>query len=425
MGWRQIAAIGVTIGLNALDGFDVLAISFASPGIAAEWGIDRASLGVVLAMELIGMAAGSILLGGVADRMGRRPMIILCLVVMAAGMAMAATATNLGELSCWRIVTGLGIGGMLASINAAAAEHSSARSRHLSVSLMVIGYPIGAVLGGLVVAQLLQSHDWRSIFIFGAAATLLFIPIVLALLPETIPYLAQRRPERALMRVNRVLRRFGHPTLDALPEPESEGAKASMTEIFRPAMLGITLLVTLAYFLHISTFYFIIKWVPTIVVDLGFTPSDAAGVLVWANVGGAVGGGLFGLATRRLALRSLAVAVLLGSALMVVWFGTGPADLFRLSALVAVTGLFANAGVVALYALFAQTFPTSSRATGTGFAIGIGRGGAALSPIVAGLLFKTEMGLQGVALILASGSALAAVAVLLLPSSPKPGGEAE
>src|ERR1700682_3128097 len=103
----QVAAVAITVGLHALDGFDVLAISFASPGIAREWGIDRAALGIVLSMELVGMALGSILLGGIADRIGRRPTILGCLVVMATGMIMATTVNGLVGLSLWRVVTGL------------------------------------------------------------------------------------------------------------------------------------------------------------------------------------------------------------------------------------------------------------------------------------------------------------------------------
>src|SRR5688572_21205263 len=167
----QIAVVAITVALNALDGFDVLSISFASPGIAAEWGIDRAALGIVLSMELVGMAIGSVLLGGIADRFGRRPTILGCLVLMAIGMFMATTVSGLYALGAWRITTGLGIGGMLAAINAVAAEFSNARRRHLSVSIMAIGYPVGAVLGGLVAAQLLQANDWRSVFYFGTAAT--------------------------------------------------------------------------------------------------------------------------------------------------------------------------------------------------------------------------------------------------------------
>ena len=417
MSRAQVIAVAITVALNALDGFDVLAISFASPGIAAEWGIDRAALGLVLSMELIGMGVGSILLGGVTDRIGRRPMILLCLFVLTIGMVMATTSADVVTLSAWRVFTGLGIGGMLAATNATVAEYSNAKNRNFCVALMVIGYPIGAVLGGTVAAQLLQTSDWRSVFHFGAIVSAAFIPLVWLFLPETIPFLCQKQPRGALERINRSLARMGHSAVAVLPPVTSPTERRPMAEIFRPAMLPATLLVTLAYFLHIATFYFILKWVPKIVVDMGFAPSSAAGVLVWANVGGAVGGALLGLLARRLPLKQLTIFVLLGSVVMVGWFGRGQSDLAELSLIVAVAGFFTNAGVVGLYAIFAEVFPTPVRATGTGFAIGVGRGGAALSPVLAGLLFQAGIGLQGVALVMASGAGLAALALLFLPRS--------
>lgn len=414
MSRAQMIAVAITVALNALDGFDVLAISFASPGIAAEWGIDRAALGLVLSMELIGMGVGSILLGGLADRIGRRPMILLCLFVLTIGMAMATTSGDVVTLSAWRIFTGLGIGGMLAATNATAAEYSNDRNRNFCIALMVIGYPIGAVLGGTVAAQLLQTNDWRSVFHFGAIVSAAFIPIVWLFLPETIPFLCQKQPKGALDRINRSLARMGHSAIAVLPPATSSKERRPVSAIFQPALLPTTLLVTAAYFLHIATFYFILKWVPKIVVDMGFAPSSAAGVLVWANLGGAIGGALLGLVARRLPLKQLTIGVLLGSVGMVAWFGRGQSDLAELSLIVAVAGFFTNAGVVGLYAIFAEAFPTSVRASGTGFAIGLGRGGAALSPVVAGLLFQSGMGLQGVALVMASGAGLAAIALLFL-----------
>jgi benzoate transport len=413
----QIVAVVITMALNALDGFDVLAISFASPGIAAEWGIDRGALGIVLAMELIGMAVGSVVLGGVTDRIGRRPMILLCLCVMAMGMLMVPTTNGVASLSLWRIFTGLGIGGMLAATNATVAEYANSRSRSLCVSLMAVGYPLGAVLGGAVVAQLLQGGDWRIVFHFGGIVTLALVPIVWFFLPETIPFLCHKRPRGALDKINRLLARMGQGAVAVLPPVVAGDARKSVADLFRPGLLVTTLLVTLAYFAHIATFYFILKWVPKIVVDMGFAPSSAAGVLVWANVGGATGGVLLGLLATRLPLRPLTIAALVGAVLMVSWFGRGQADLVQLSLVVGIAGFFTNAGVVGLYAIFAQAFPTHVRATGTGFAIGVGRGGAAFSPILAGFLFQAGFGLQGVAMAMASGAAIAAVALFLLPAA--------
>jgi benzoate transport len=416
----QIAVVVITIGLNALDGFDVLAISFASPGIARAWGIDRAALGIVLSMELFGMGLGSILLGGVADKIGRRRTLLGCLVIMTVGMIMATRAQGVYDLSVWRIFTGLGIGGMLAAINAVAAEFSNARRRSLNVSLMAIGYPIGAVVGGSIAALLLKGGDWRVVFEFGAVATAVFIPLVLWFVPESVSWLCRRQPAGALANVNRSLVRMGHAPVAELPLISAEALKRSVGDIFSAQLARVTVLVTLAYFLHITTFYFILKWVPKIVVDMGFTPSSAAGVLVWANVGGATGGAVLGLLSLRFGLKHLTMFVLVMSTIMVAVFGRGQATLAQLSLICAITGFFTNAGVVGLYGIFAQVFPTHVRATGTGFAVGFGRAGAMLAPIIAGYLFRAGYGLEFVSIAMGVGSLVAAIALWLLPYKAEP-----
>ena len=185
----QVLVIVMTVALNALDGFDILSISFASPGIAAEWGILPPELGIVLSMELIGMGLGSLLLGGIADQMGRRPTVLACLSVMAVGMLLAPTAENTIELSFWRIVTGFGIGGMLSSTNALAAEFASRRRRNFCIAAMATGYSIGGVVGGFFASRLLEVFDWRSTFYLGAGLTALCVPVFYLLVPESVHWL--------------------------------------------------------------------------------------------------------------------------------------------------------------------------------------------------------------------------------------------
>jgi benzoate transport len=414
----QVTVVTITIALNALDGFDVMSISFASPGIAAEWGIDRAALGIVLSMELIGMAIGSVVLGNVADRIGRRPTMLGCLTVMALGMFMATTVRGVVDLSIWRVVTGLGIGGMLAAINAVAAEFSNARRRHLSVSMMSIGYPVGAVLGGMVAAQLLQVYSWRSVFYLGAAVTTVLIPVVFFIVPESVHWLVRKQPKGALGGVNTALTRMGHAPVAALPPLGATETHRATGSIFSSGLLATTVIVTFAYFFHITTFYFILKWVPKIVVDFGFAASSAAGVLVWANVGGATGGAVFGLLTQRFGVKPLTIGVLLLSTVGVAFFGQTPPDLARLSLICAVAGFFGNAAIVGLYAILAQAFPTHVRAFGTGFTVGVGRGGSVLAPVLAGFLFEAGYALPIVAFIMALGSLLSAGVLMMLKLEP-------
>jgi len=417
----QIIAVAITIGLNALDGFDVLSISFASPGIAAEWHVAPGALGVILSMELIGMAIGSIVLGAVADKIGRRPTVLGCLVLMTAGMFMATTAKGPVDLSAWRVLTGLGIGGVLASINAIAAEFSNAKRKNLSVAIMAIGYPIGGVLGGQVVQGLLKTGDWRSVFYFGATVTAIFIPLVLLWVPESVQWLAQNQPANALKKINRTLARMRHQAIAALPLRQSNTPKASIADIFSPALLATTIIVTMAYFFHIVTFYFVLKWVPKIVVNMGFAASSATAVLKWANLGGACGGAVLGLLGMRYSMKTLTIGVMIMSTVMVMVFGHSPPDLERLSLICACTGFFTNGAIVGMYAIFAQAFPTHLRAFGTGFAIGIGRGGSALAPVVAGFLFQGGYSVPTVATAMSVSALIAAGVLSLLKLRPERG----
>ena len=386
----QIIAVAITIGLNALDGFDVLSISFASPGIAQGVGHrSRPRSASCCRWSCSAWPSARSCSGGVADKIGRRPTMLGCLVLMAVGMFMATTVEGLYDLSIWRIVTGLGIGGMLAAINAVAAEFSNLKRRHLCVSIMAIGYPIGAVLGGLVVAQLLKTQHWRSVFYFGASARWLFIPLVLLFVPESVHWLARKQPAGRA--------REDQPHADAhgashrhrrCRRSRRKCASVRWRISSRPGSSPPRCSWPSAYFFHITTFYFVLKWMPKIVVDMGFAASSAAGVLVWANVGGATGGAVLGLLTLRFGVKGLTIGAMMLSTVMVTIFGRTPPDLQRCRCMCACSGFCTNAAIVGMYAIFAQAFPTHVRAAGTGFGIGVGRGGSVLAPIIAGFLFN-------------------------------------
>src|SRR5207253_2144716 len=261
---------------------------------------------------------------------------------MADGMSGAGQAQGVAWLLLWRLLTGLGIGGTLAAINAAAAEVSNRRWRNFAMALMVIGYPLGGIVGGLFVQRLLATATWHEVFLYGAWATTGLLPLVWLLVPESVAFLDRRRPPGALERINRILVRFGHPPVSVLSEASPGAERRSIADLFKPGLVTTTVLITFVYFAHITSFYFIIQWVPKIVVDIGFEPRAAAGVLTWANVGGAVGGAIFGLIATRLGLKGLTVCVLLATSVMIVWFGHGAADLASLKTTLAITGLFTN-----------------------------------------------------------------------------------
>ena len=414
MSLLQIFIIAITVGLNGLDGIDVLSISFASTGIAAEWGIDKAGLGMVLSMELFGMAAGSIALGWVADAYGRRKTMIGCLITMAIGMFMVTTVNNVVELSVWRIITGLGIGGLLSAITAITAEFSNLKNRHLCISLMAIGYPIGGIMGGEIARRLLVGYDWRFIFYFGAFLTTFFIPLFYFAVPESVYWLVRKQPSGALDKVNKTLKRIGHKTVESLPEVSLEVRKKSYGDLFAPGLLSTTLIITAAYFLQITTYYFILKWLPNVVVGMGFSASEGANMLKYANIGGALGGTILGILTLRLDLKKLTMATLALSAVSIALLGRVPADIATIKIVAGLCGFFGNAGIVGMYALFPPSFPTHVRASGAGFAVGVGRGGAILSPIIVGFMFQAGLSLPTVSMLISTGAFIAAGVLLFL-----------
>jgi len=418
MGARQWLVVVLMVLLNALDGFDVLSSAFAAPGISAEWGIDRAALGIVLSAELVGMGFGSVLLGGVADKFGRKYTMVACLVLMAIGMYLAGTAQAVTPMVAFRFLTGIGIGGMLAATNAVTAESTSNAGRRTAIAAYVAGYPLGAVIGGFAASTwLLEAYGWRGVFDFGAIVTAALIPVVILLVPETAAYRASKQD---LAGVNKTLKAFGKPEIGELPPPVADAAKPKITDILaNPQLRPVTLLLAFGYMFHTITFYYILKFAVQIVADYppGYSPPDAASVLTWANVGGMFGSFLFGFVMARFGIRWPTVIALAIGAGAVAAFGLGRETLDGWQWATIMTGFFTNAAISGYYAAYSRGFPAYARATGTGFVLGVGRLGAAGSPIIAGALF-TWLGndeLLTVSIIMAMGSVISLILFLMLP----------
>jgi MFS family permease len=245
-----------------------------------------------------------------------------------------------------------------------------------------------------------------------------FIPLVFFFVPESVHWLARKQPSGALENINRTLKRFGHAAVAALPTISAEARKRSVEDVFRGGLLPITILVTLAYFFHITTFYFIVKWVPQLVTGMGFAPSEAGNVLSWLNVGGATGGTVVGLLATRFPVKRVTITVMLIATIAVTVFGRTPPDLTQLILICMAAGFFTNGAITGMYTIFAQAFPTHVRAFGTGFAVGFGRLGSVIAPIIGGFLLQANLPLSTVAMIMACGSLVAAGMLTLLKYTP-------
>jgi MFS family permease len=305
---------------------------------------------------------------------------------------------------------------MICTTSAMVAEYSNEHRRSLNMALNIAGYSTGAILGGLVASALLaNSGDWRSVFQFGGFMSAVALPAAFFLLPESVESLIARRPPGALEQVNTILSRLAHEPLAALPPPPARLDKPSIKSLFSRDHAGVTTLLTIAYFAQIILFYYVMKWIPKIVVDMGFDASQAGRVLVAANIGNLLGALTIGFATQRVRLRPLVIGSMCASFVGAGVFGLGFPNLVQLSLAAAIAAFFINASVVGLYPILAKTYPASLRASGIGFVIGMGRGGSAVGPVIAGALFANGAGLLMVSLTAGCGALIAATMLLLLP----------
>jgi MFS transporter, AAHS family, vanillate permease len=386
----QWAAVAVCVMLIMLDGFDVLVMAFTAAPISAEWKLSGAELGLLFSAGLFGMAAGSLFLAPWADRFGRQPIILLCLLLISVGMLASALAQNAVQLGALRAATGVGIGGMLASVGVITAEYSSTKWRSTSIALQATGYPIGATIGGSIAAVLLGVYGWRSVFVFGGLATAAMIIVVLWRLPESVDFLIAKRPANALRKLNALLKHMHRPELTQLPAPpvhEAAGARSgSFAGLFAAGMLGSTVLIWICFFLLMFSFYFALSWTPKLLVSAGLSTQQGITGGVLMNVGGIVGGSVFGMLAARMDLGWLTASSMFLTALAMAAFGYFTSDLTLAFVTAFGIGTFIFGSMAGLYSFAPIVYPAAIRTTGMGWAIGIGRIGAILAPITAGVL---------------------------------------
>ena len=384
----QLAAIAVCIGLNMLDGFDILAMSFSASGVKADWHLLDARLGQLLSAGLVGMAAGSLLLGPVADRSGRRNVVLFSITLAGAGMLGSAAARGFGELLVLRVVTGLGIGGTIASGAVIVSEYAPDRWRRTALGAYATGYSIGATVGGALAAYAIPRYGWRSAFVIGGTMSLLLLPVAARKLPESLDFLLTRRPASALARINTLLAAMGRAPVTALPAPAASGGDSSVPLRAQLALLMTpsTLLVWAMFFCTMAGFYFIVSWTPRLLHAAGLSASQGLTGGVLLNLGGILGCGGYAVAAVRADAHRLLLAALVGSALLIAAFSLTMTRLDAALWTALLLGIISNAAMAGLYAVGPPLYPTAVRATGMGWAIGIGRIGAILSPFASGAL---------------------------------------
>lgn len=415
----QWGVVALCCLINMLDGFDVLVMAFTAASVSAEWGLSGTSLGYLLSAGLVGMAVGSLFIAPWADRFGRRTLILICVAIAGTGMFTSAYASSAEMLGVLRLITGLGIGGILASSNVIAGEYANKKWRGLAISLQSTAYAVGATVGGSIAALIIPSMGWRSVFLYGGIVTLVSVPVLLIWLPESLAFLLSRQPRGSLARVNSLLARVKLEPISQLPATQrsvQESLRSSVGDLFSPTHLRPTLLIWIAFFMVMFGFYFVMSWTPKLLVSAGLTNQQGITGGVLLNLGGIVGASLIGLLASRFKLSRVLTGYLLINAILLAIFVQVTANLSLAFAVVLLIGVFVNGSIAGLYALTPSIYSVDQRVTGVGFGIGVGRCGAILSPLVAGRLIDSSWQPSDLYLLFAVSFVIASAAIWFLQS---------
>jgi benzoate transport len=388
--------IALCVIMNIIEGYDILVIGFAASGVVAEWKISAAEVGLLISAGLMGMAVGSTVVAPVADRIGRRPLTLICLAVATLGMLLSAAAGAYAQLWAYRFVTGIGVGGVMVSLPVIIAEFSSKRARGTSVAFFALGLPTGGLIGGSIAATVATEFGWRATFLSGAAFSLVTALAMVKLLPESIDFLITRRPADALVRINELLRKMRLAPVAELPEPtvtERGNARAAILK----GRNGIrSALLWLSFFALFGALYFASNWMPRLLQQSGLSAQQGIGGGIMINLGGIAGSLLMTVLALRFGSQVLAIVTLAGACVVFVAMAAVFGSLSATLVTAVLMGMLLYALGASLFALGPSIYPVAVRATALGWAIGVGRIGAILTPLLAGVL--VDAGWSGVGL---------------------------
>lgn len=389
---RYQLLVAVMCGLIVfVDGFDAQAMGYVAPALTGALKISRGVLGSVISSGLVGMMIGALVSGPLADRIGRKPVLIGCALVFGVGSLLTATAQSVESLMAWRAITGLGMGGAMPNAIALTSEYMPRRRRAGAVTMMICGFSLGAAVGGFVAASLIPRFGWPSVFIVGGVFPIVIALLSVVLLPESIRFLLVRGGAESRARASLARIAPGEAVAGPLSPGQDEHARTGafvVAELFTQGRAVMTALIWVIYFMNLLNLYFLNSWLPTIISDAGIPVETAIRLTSLFQVGGIAGA----IALGRLLDRTFSFWILTGcyawAAAFVYAIGHSGASVPLLAVTIACAGVGIIGGQNASHALSSEFYPTRIRSTGVGWALGVGRIGSIVGPVVGGVLLS-------------------------------------
>lgn len=420
MSHYQWLIVLMTTLMNLLDGFDVFAVAFTASAIKTEFALDSIKLGYLLSAGLFGMAAGSLFLAPLADKIGRRPLLLIAISLSTLGMLASAFVSDFSLFIVWRALTGLGVGGVLVSANVLTSEYANGKWRSLAISIYTAGFSVGAVLGGSIAVFLQEEYGWRSVFFMSALLAILCWVFFWFLLPESLEFLLKQNNSTSQTKLNLELQKMGLRIDTALENlsvsPSAVQQKNSPLALLSHTYIRSTLAIWTAFFTIAFSFYFVTSWTPTLLKEAGMSLEQSVVVGIMITLGGSVGALLYGVFASRWAARQVMFIFTLLSASAVVIFVLSSNALLLAMIFGVLVGALINGCISGVYTLSPSLYGAEIRNTGVGWTVGIGRIGAILAPIVAGMLLEQGWDKQSLYLGVSMILGISALAVFILPT---------
>jgi AAHS family 4-hydroxybenzoate transporter-like MFS transporter len=415
VGRFQILVLILCFIIMIIDGFDAQAVGFVAPIISVAWGVSKASFSPVFAAGLLGMAIGALLFGALADRFGRKSIIVFCFLTFGVLTLAKAFVASILALTVLQFVAGLGVGGAMPNAIALISEYSPAKRRSLMVTVASAGYSVGASGAGFLTARLGASYGWQATFVVGGVVALAMMPALIVLLPDSIRFmvLSGARRTQVLRILHKIDRNQAVDADVALTSSEEKLVGLPVGHLFREGRTGMTVFLWLAVFMDLLVIYYMTSWLPVTIHGVGgITVEDAAIAAALFSAAGLFGTPVVGLLMDWFGpARMLALSFLLASACIAA-IGSFASSHFELKIIVFLAGFFSVGAHLGLSALAGELYPTFMRATGVGWALGIGRVGSLISPVLGGLLLAWQWQVTPIFLAVAAPAFLAALSVL-------------
>jgi AAHS family 4-hydroxybenzoate transporter-like MFS transporter len=412
-----------------MDGFDVQAIGYVAPEIIREWHISSGLLGPVFSAAPFGVLIGSLLFSMLADRIGRRPVLIGLTLYFSVLTLLTARVHSVNELLAIRLIAGMGLGGLMPNAVALVGEYSPRRMRDTLIMVVSNGFTAGAAVGGFVSAWLIPAFGWRSVFYFGGATPLLIGVLMFFWLPESLQFMVLKgKAERGKSR-----ERLAHwvKRMDPRAAANSDTRYAveekvkrngvPMVNLFRDGRAIGTTLLWIVNFMNLINLFFLSSWLPTVVRDAGYSASNAVLVGTTLQVGGTIGALALGWFATRLSLISVLTTSFAMACVSIATIGQQGLPLAFLFMVVFVAGWGVVGGQAGVNALASGYYPTDLRATGVGAGLGVGRVGAIVGPVVAGEMLLRNWTARELFIAAAIPALISAVVTLSLRWVVRPG----